>query len=179
MVEEKNMKKIIVVSLVAGVGMTWVIPTTVFAMKIGYADMELALASTKAGKKAKSEIEKEVTKRKKNLEKSRAEIVKLEEDFKKQELVMSEQSKEKKKNEYLKKVEDLRNMVSANQQEMQDVEQKIATPILKKMSEVLQKLSRDQGYDVVVAKGALLYADPTNDLTEALVEAFDKAYKGK
>lgn len=156
----------------------WVSPSSLFAMKIGFADMEQALALTKAGKRAKEKIEKEVSKRRSVLEKSRNEIMKLEEDFKKQELVMSEKSKEKKKVEYLKKVEDLRNLVASNQQEMQTEEQKIATPILKKMSEVLQDLSKKKGYDIVVTKGALLYADETHDLTPELIKQFDKEYKG-
>lgn len=147
--------------------------------RVGYVDMEQALQLTKAGQRAKKEVEKEIETRRKGLDKLRGEIVKIEEDLKKQELVLTAESKEKKKNEYIKKVEDLRSLMTKNQQEMQSLEQKIASPILIKMSEVLKKISEEKGYDVIVAKGALLYARDESDLTSELVRRFDKEYKGK
>jgi outer membrane protein len=147
--------------------------------KVGYVDMERALQSTKAGQGAKKEVEKEIEKRKKALDKLRNDVVKMEDDLKKQELVLTAESREKKKSDYLKKVEDLRNLMAKSQQEMQEVEQKIASPILVKMSEVLKKLSEEKGYDVIVAKGALVYARDESDLTDDLIKRFDKEYKGK
>ncbi len=147
--------------------------------KVGYVDMERALQSTKAGQGAKKEVEKEIEKRKKALDKLRNDVVKMEEDLKKQELVLTAESREKKRADYLKKVEDLRNLMAKSQQEMQEVEQKIASPILVKMSEVLKKLSEEKGYDVIVAKGALVYARDESDLTDDLIKRFDKEYKGK
>ena len=170
------MKKRVIILMVVSSVLILFSSNHLFAMKIGYADMEVALAATKAGKKAKQKIEEEVSKRRKSLEKSRSEIVKLEEDFKKQEMILSEASKEKKKEEYLKKVDDLRNLVAQNEQQMQEIQQKIASPILVKMREVLQKISKAQGYDMVFAKNALVYASDENDLTAPLIKQFDKEY---
>jgi len=147
--------------------------------KIAYVDMERALQSTKAGKNAKKEVEKEIEKRKKGLDKLRDEVVKIEDDLKKQELVLTAESKEKKRGEYVKKVEDLRSLMARNQQEMQNLEQKIASPILIKMSEILKKMSEEKGYDVILAKGALVYARDESDITDDLIKRFDKEYKEK
>jgi len=155
------------------------IPVSGMTAQVGYADMELALASTKAGKKAKEKIEEEVSKRRKILEKSRDAIMKMEDVFKKQSMVWSEESKEKKRQEYVTKMENLKQMVSENEREMQKIQQKIAEPILIKMSHVLKKISKDKGYDVVVAKSSLLYAEESHDLTQELIKRFDKEYKGK
>lgn len=148
-----------------------------YAGKIAYVDVQQAVQAVKAGQKAKKDVEKEVEKRKKDLEKMRSEIVQLEESFKKQELVLSEESKQKKKAEYQKKVQDLQATLASNQQDMQQLEQKSLSPILERMSLIIKKISKEQGYDMVLMKGALLYADDTNDLTNQLVKAFDKEYK--
>ena len=147
------------------------------ATKIGYADMEKALQSTRAGKRAKKKVQKEVDKRKKVLDKQRREILKLEGELKKQNLVLSAESKKRKRRDYLKKVEQLRTLIGKSQQEMQQLEQKIAAPILKKMNAILQKLSKEKGYDLVLTKNALLYASDADDLTKALVKRFNKEYK--
>ncbi len=148
-----------------------------YAMKIAFVDVQQAVQAVKAGQRAKKDVEKEVEKRKKDLERMRGEIVKLEENFKKQELVLSEESKQKKRAEYQTKAQDLQAALVSNQQEMQQLEQKALSPILEKMSQIIKKISKDQGYDMVLMKGALLYADDTNDLTDELVKAFDKEYK--
>ena len=148
-----------------------------YSANVVYVDIEFALANTKAGKKAKKEIDQELSKRKGIIERSKSEIVKLEEDFKKQELVLSDKSKEKKKEEYLKKVDELQGLVAKHQQEMQQTEQKIATPILNKMRDVIHKLSKEKGYDLVVTKNALVYADEKLDATQEVIQKFDKEYK--
>ncbi|HBQ20881.1 MAG: hypothetical protein A2Z91_08515 [Deltaproteobacteria bacterium GWA2_38_16] len=170
------MKKIIVITGI-GISSLFLISGSLQAMNVGYADIQQAIQSVKAGKNAKERVEKEVAKRKKTLDKMRGEIEKLEADFKKQELVLSEESKQKKRAEYTKKVQELQESVSKNQQEMQQEEQKALAPILDKMSDVLKKLSKEKGYDMVVMKGALLYAEDSHDLTSELIKAFDKEYK--
>ena len=151
--------------------------TPATGMKIAYVDVQQAIQSVKAGREAKKQVEKEVAKRKKLLDKMRQEIDKLEADFKKQELVLSEESKQKKRADYTQKVQELQAQIAKNQQEMQQEEQKLLEPLLKKMSDVLKKLAKEKGYDMVVMKGALLYAEDQHDLTDTLIKTFDKGYK--
>ncbi len=152
-------------------------PTGSVGMKIAFVDVQQAIQSVKAGKEAKKQVEKEVAKRKKVLDKMREDIDKLEADFKKQELVLSEDSKQKKRADYTQKIQELQAQVAKNQQEMQQEEQKLLDPLLKKMSDVLKKLAKEKGYDMVVMKGALLYAEDQHDLTDVLIKTFDKEYR--
>ena len=152
-------------------------PTAGSGMKIAYVDIQQAIQAVKAGKDAKKQVEKEVAKRKKVLDKMRQDIDKLEADFKKQELVLSEESKQKKRADYTQKVQELQAQIAKNQQEMQQEEQRLLEPLLKKMSDVLKKLAKEKNYDMVVMKGALLYAEDQHDLTETLIKTFDKEYR--
>lgn len=148
-----------------------------YSANVVYVDVEYALATTKAGKKAKEEMDKQLKQRNEMMEKTKKDIMKLEEDYKKQELVLTEKKKNEKKEEYLKKVENFKNLGTKSQQEMQELEQKLANPILTKMKEIIQKLSKEKGYEMVVTKNALVYADEKQDITKDLIERFDKEYK--
>lgn len=173
----KNMNKLLIIVLSMAIGVVAIPSTTVYAMKIAYVDIQEALQAVKAGKKAKQQVEKEIEKRQKKLDDMRNHILKLESELKKQELVLSEESKKKKKEEYTKKIQELQAEVAKNQQEMQQEEQKVLAPMLEKMRELLQKVSKEKGYDIVFMKGAILYADDQHDLTKDLVKTFDKEYK--
>lgn len=151
--------------------------TDVFAMNIAYVDIQQAIQSVKAGQKAKKQVEKEIEKRQKKLDETRDNILKLENELKKQELVLSEESKQKKRVEYTKKIQELQGLVAKNQQEMQQEEQKMLAPILEKMRDLLEKLSKEKKYDIVLMKGAVLYANDQHDLTNELIKTFDKEFK--
>ena len=68
--------------------------------KVGYIDMQKAIQSTSAGKKAKTELEGDFNKKKKELEKKEADLKKMGEDLEKKKSVLSEDALNKKQAEF-------------------------------------------------------------------------------
>ncbi|MBI4040389.1 MAG: OmpH family outer membrane protein [Deltaproteobacteria bacterium] len=145
--------------------------------KIGYVDVQEALQSVKVAERVRDEIKKEFSKREKDLKNKQQEVMKLEENYQKQEVALTEAKKKQLKEEFAKKFQELQQALAKNEQEMRELEQKKMAPILQNMSQVLEQISKEKGYQMVVAKNALLYASKDQDLTSLLIQSFNKKYK--
>src|SRR3954471_21754695 len=73
-------------------------------VKIATVDMQRALQTVDAGKKAKAQLEKEFNKKKQELQTEEAAIRKMGEEFKKQSLALSEDARAKKQQELQERV---------------------------------------------------------------------------
>ena len=73
-------------------------------VKIATVDMQKALQTVDAGKKAKSQFEKELTAVKKQVDGEEAAITKMGEEFKKQSLVMNDEARSKKQAELQERI---------------------------------------------------------------------------
>jgi outer membrane protein len=164
------MKKVIVLLgslLIASAGHT--------ETKIGLVDMQKAIQSTSAGKKAKSELEGEFNKKKKELEGKEAELKKIGEELEKKKSVMSEEALGKKQAEFQEEMLKYRDVVGKSQVEIQKKERDLTAPILDKMKKVIAKLAKEKGYSVIMESNqTVLFATPDGDLTDDVVKAFEK-----
>jgi outer membrane protein len=143
--------------------------------KIGLVDMQKAIQSTSAGKKAKSELEGDFNKKKKELESKEAELKKMGEELEKKKSVMSEEALGKKQAEFQEEMLKYRDVVGKSQVEIQKKERDLTAPILEKMKKVIAKLAKDKGYSVIMESNqAVLFATPDGDLTDDVIKAFEK-----
>ncbi|KYG64964.1 hypothetical protein AZI86_12275 [Bdellovibrio bacteriovorus] len=143
--------------------------------KIGYVDMQKAIQTTAAGKKAKAELEGEFNKKKKDLEKKEADLKKMGEDLEKKKSVLSEDALGKKQAEFQDEMLKYRDIVGKSQVEIQKKERELTAPILDKMKKVIAKLAKEKGFTVVLENSQMvLYAVPEADMTDDVIKAFDK-----
>lgn len=144
-------------------------------MKIGFVDMQKAVQSTAAGKKAKTELEGEFEKRKKELQKKEADLKKMNEDLEKKKSVLSEEALGKKQMEMNEEMSKFQQQVGKSQMEIQKKQNELTQPILEKMRKTIEKVAKDKGYAMILENSAMvLYADKGNDLTDEVIKAFEK-----
>lgn len=143
--------------------------------KIGHVSMQKAIQSTEAGKKAKSELEAEFNKKKKELEKKEADLKKMGEDLERKKSVLSEDVLIKKQEEFQSDMFKYRESVGQSQLALQKKEQELTAPILEKMKKIIEKISKEKGYSMVLENSAVvLYSTSENDLTDEVVKSFNK-----
>lgn len=144
-------------------------------VKIGYVDMQKAIQSTAAGKKAKAELEGEFNKKKKELEKKEADLKKMGEDLERKKSVLSEEVLNKKQAEFQEEMLKYRDVVGKSQIEIQKKERDLTAPILDKMRKTIEKVAKEKGYTMVLENSQMvLYATADADLTEAVIKAYEK-----
>ncbi|MBK9321455.1 MAG: OmpH family outer membrane protein [Bdellovibrionaceae bacterium] len=144
-------------------------------VKIGFVDMQKAIQSTAAGKKAKAELEGEFNKKKKELEKKEADLKKMGEDLERKKAVLSEEVLGKKQAEFQEEMLKYRDVVGKSQIEIQKKERDLTAPILDKMKKVIEKVAKDKGYSMILENSQMvLFATADSDLTDDIIKAYEK-----
>ncbi|MBS1970568.1 MAG: OmpH family outer membrane protein [Bdellovibrionales bacterium] len=143
--------------------------------KIGFVDMQKAIQSTAAGKKAKSELEGEFNKKKKELEKKEADLKKMGEDLERKKSVLSEEVLSKKQAEFQEEMMKYRDVVGKSQLEIQKKERDLTAPILEKMKKTIEKVAKEKGYSMILENSQMvLFATADSDLTDEVIKAYEK-----
>lgn len=150
------------------------------ATKIATVDLQKALQTVEAGKKARGSLEKEVKSKQKMIQDEETAIKKLDEEFKKQSLVLNDEAKAKKVQEIQERAMKYQKMRGEFQMELQQKESDLIAPIIKNMREVIKEIAAKRGYNVVLDKNenSVLYSQEKDDLTNDLVSAYNSKHKG-
>ena len=109
-------------------------------------------------------------------------LVKLQEDFRKQELLMSEAKKAEMQAAFDKQVQELQQFTQGKMGPSGELFRKnveLSQPIFEQVNAALETLAKKDGYDFifdVAGNGAIVYADPDRfNLTEKLLTALEEA----
>jgi len=145
-------------------------------IKIGYIDMQKAIQTTSAGKKAKKNLEKEFKKRKKELEKRQADIKKMGKDLEKKSMALSDDVRLKKQQELQKEMVGYQELVGKSQVDIQKKERDLTMPIIKKLRKIIDKIAKKDGYTMILEKSeqGVLWAKKDVDITERVIKEFEK-----
>lgn len=145
-------------------------------MKIAIVDLQKALQTVDAGKKAKANLEKEFNEKKKTIQSEEEAIKKMSEDFKKQSMVLSDEAKIKKQNELQERLMKYRELVGKSQVQMQERERQATEPIIGKLRTIVDEIGAKKGYSIIFEKNdaSVLYLQQRDDLTDDVIAAFNK-----
>ncbi len=166
------MKKILVLSIVC-------FSISVMAeVKVGMVNIQKIITTIKEGKSVNTTLEKSF-KSKQNLVKKQEEgIKKLQADFQKQNLVLSEKAKAKKAGEIQQKIAAVRQQMMGYQKEIQKQEKELKKPILDKLKPIIDQISKDEKVAMTfeISSSPIVYAASTIDLTDKVIKAYDKKH---
>lgn len=171
------MKQFIVLLLVV-LGLV-VTPVMAQAQKIGYVDLQKALNLSSEGKAAKEKIKTQVQGYDAEVQQRQEELQKLKEELEKQAMLLSEEARNTKEREYQQKVKDYQRFTKDIQETLQQTDADLTRKILEEVLKVVQDVGKAGGYTMVLEKteSSIVYADDAADITDKVIEAFDKQGK--
>ena len=145
-------------------------------MKLGYVDLQRAIQETGAGKKAKAELEKEINKKKAEIEKLEKDLQKMGEDLEKKAMVLSDDMRAQKQQEFQQEMMKYRELAQKSQMELQKQERDLTMPIIKKLREIIEEIAKKEQYSMILEKAeqGVIWAQKDLDLTDRLIKEFDK-----
>jgi len=113
------------------------------------------------------------------LDGERAQIAKIEEELRKQSMMLSLDAKEDKEMELGKRTRHYKYMYGEVTQEMKDAEFEATRKVGKEIEKVVEKMSKKEGYTIILEAGTmgLVYSDDAIDITKQVTEAYDKMQK--
>ncbi len=173
------MKKSILGSSVLFVSFVFAADTVTPSFKVGFVDLQRAMQTVEAGKRAKAELEKEVATKKAGLEKKQAQLQKEAEQFEKQVVLLDGAKKMERQQELQKKFAEFQKEAAESQMALQGRERELTKPILDEMRAIIEGIGKESAFQLIVEKneGAVLYAEVGADLTQQLIERFNAKKK--
>ena len=152
------------------------VPSAADVAKIGILDAQRVLDISSAGKAAQARIKAEGTQRSDDLQQKAADFKKLEEQLKREAMVMSQEKRDDKSRELkIRKVEieDLQKKYSREMSQMQqDLLSRIQTDIVK----LAQEIGKEDGYLLILTKENAVYYPSSIDVTDKLVEYYNARF---
>jgi outer membrane protein len=151
------------------------------AMKVGYVDLQKALNMSASGKAAKEKMKAKFKDYDASVQKKQEELKKLKEDLEKQAMLLSAEARAAKERDYQQKVKDYQRLTKDIQEELQQTDADFTRKILEEIFKVVQQIGKQEGYTLVFEKteSSILYASEGIDMTDRVIQAFDKQPAGK
>jgi len=146
--------------------------------KIAVVNIQKIITSIKEGKTVMKQLEKAFKKKQKELKAEEGTIKKLQKDYQKQSLVLSDKAKLKKETEIRSKIQALQKKTMDYQKGIQKQEAQLKKPILEKLKPVIDQVSKAEKVAMTfeVTASPLVYAESKVDITDAVIKAYDKKH---
>ena len=144
--------------------------------KIGVINMQKIILTVEEGKKARTQLEKEIKEKEAQFLKQKEELDKMNRDWQNQSALLSEEARLKKQQEFQSRFMELRNAEMTFQGEIKQKEQKATSEIASKAASIARNLAEKQNLQVVFEANSagLVWVDQPVDLTEEVIMLYGK-----
>jgi outer membrane protein len=148
-------------------------------LKIGVVDMNLLQRKSTSFKQVRESLEKEVKTMQQKLDAEKNQLLKMEEEFKKQSMMLSLDAQEDKRNELEKKRRYYKYLYEDFTIEMKNLEKNAKAKIGQELNDILKKIAADQGFTIIFERRTigLLFYDDSIDITDQVVKIYDSNKK--
>jgi outer membrane protein len=143
--------------------------------KIGVVDIQKFQKKSKNFQGISAKLKKKFDSMQQKLDEERNALIKLEDDFKKQSMMLSLDAQEDKKRELEKKRRYYKYIFEDLSQEMKDTEAEATSDIGKELEKIVKRIAEKDGYNLILEKRTLglIYYSDVIDITDRVVEAYD------
>ena len=149
---------------------------TMPAAKIGYVHAQRILEETKAGKKIRRELDNLAKEKRAKLEAMKEEILKLDEELAQKQLVLAPEKKNSMEEEIRQKQLQLKRFQEDSLMAIKRFESEALKKINDTAMRIIKKIGEEEKYTLIleVRESNILYADPSLDITDKVIEAYDR-----
>ena len=145
-------------------------------IRLGFFDKQAIVDRSEMGKEGLDKLKSRMLPIREKLDASRQEIEELEAEFKKKELVWSDDVKKTKLQEIRAKKVMLRQGVDQANRLLTEKERELLMPLQKKVVEIVARIGKEDGYAMIfeLGNGGIWYAPNSLNLTERIVQELDE-----
>lgn len=154
------------------------IATAADVAKIGIIDFQKVLTESEAGKAVQGRIQEKGREMEKSLMALGQEIETLSEQMGREAMVMSKEKREEKQRELEIKKYDFQTLQKKYQMEFRELESAEVAKLQKEIFALAEKIGKKEGYLLILEKTAAIYYPASIDMTDSLIEAYNKTPAG-
>jgi outer membrane protein len=144
---------------------------------IGIVDPQKILNETDAGKKARESLSAFMKNRQALVEFEERELKRMEEDLVKQGSVLSANAKREREEQFRQRAMQFQQKVNELNREVQEKQKEVLESFRAQVEKVSAKMAQKLGMQVVIEKGRggpTIYSDPALDISDKIIEEFNK-----
>ena len=145
--------------------------------KIGYVSVEKILTEAPQVKAVNDSMLERFGGRKTELEEMEKEINEMQENYKRNELVMTEDKLNELKNGIIAKIQDFKQKEALLQQEVATVRNQELAVLQQSVRSIIQDIAKADKYDLILTSEGVAYANDTLDISDKVLERMNKAFK--
>jgi len=144
-------------------------------LKIGYVDMQRAVAETEDGRKARASLKKVFDQKQKELDEQQENFKKKKEDFDKKRTLLTADKVREKENELQGEFEKVQQSYLRHQRDLQEKEGEVMQKILERMNRIINKIAVSENFSMIFdsTRGGLVFAKPHLELTNELIRRYN------
>jgi len=144
---------------------------------IAVLNLRKVFAASEAGKNAQTEMEKKVKELQDKFKKDEETLTALQDEIEKKSSVWNEEKKQEKAIEFQKMRRDLRVKQEDANLELKKLEEQQLAPIRKELEEIIEKVAKDKGLNIILPSEVVMYAAETVDISDEVTAALNAKTK--
>jgi len=146
--------------------------------KLGSVDIQKVLLMSDAGKEAKDQLGQKAAKYETDKNSKEAELKKLKGELESQGVVLNESARGAKERDYQQRLKEYQRFLKDAQEDLQAKNDEFTGRIVDDIVRVAQEYGRKNGYTAIFVKSeTMIYLDPTADVTDEVLNAFNASRK--
>ena len=144
--------------------------------KIGVVDFQEILQNSRSGQEIQSKIKEQGQALKVELQKKQDEIKEMQEKYKRESVILSDEQKARKERELRAELNEYRALQNQTTQKFNQIRSELVNKVRKAVMDLAQKLGKSKGYTLIIEKqsGTVLYAKDPIYITDQFVSGIDK-----
>jgi len=148
-------------------------------IKIGVVNADQVFQESIRGKEIIASMKIKINREQEKIRKNQGKLNELRNQLNKQSLVMSEDLKRKKENDYRMKLRALQRQAKDAEEEMQISQREIRAEVLRDLMGIIRALGKREGFTYIVTNEFVIYSDKSIDLTKRVINEYNKKYRRK
>lgn len=152
---------------------TFLSAQTALAGGLAVVDFNKAGALVREGAKMQAELEELKADRSQRLKEMETQLMAMQSDYQKQELILSEDTKKQKQSEIMAASQEFQSAMASAQQELAQVAERKGASLFERLRTTTEVIGKEKGYDMVIEASAVIYLGKAEDITAELVTRFD------
>ncbi len=142
--------------------------------KIGVVDLQRVFTESESGKSVQARLQQRGNEMQAGLQELGAKIDEITEQLTKEAMVLSKEKREEKQRELDIKRYDFQSLQKKYQSEFRELEAKEVDKLQKDIFSLAEQIGKKEGYLLIIDKGAAIYYPKSIDLTDQLIEEYNK-----
>lgn len=144
-------------------------------IKLGYVDLQRALAETEEGRKARAVLKKDFDQKQKEIDEQQEQLKKAMDDLEKKRTLLPAATVQQKERELASQMQKVQQVYLRHQQDLQKKEGEATGKILERMQRIIGKIAGAENLTLVLEKnnGGVLFAKQHLDYTNEVIRRYN------